>query len=311
MHAQDLFEAVTAQLIADIEAGAGTWRMPWHCLADSSTPTSADGRPYRGTNALILAIQGSSSGFTAGIWSTYRSYQRHGAQVRRGEKGTTVALWKPTTQPNSAGADETDADDRPTGRGLIARTFTVFAAEQVDGADAIIARRSSERGERDTPQRIAEADRYFASTGVPIIEGGNRAYYSPAEDTIHVPTVGQFDNASQFHSTISHEACHASGHPDRLARDLTGRFGSDAYAAEELVAELGAAMWCAQSGIAAATRHDHATYLGAWLRILGTDARALVTVASKAQAAVDYLNNLAGIASYTVTTDEAEDAVVV
>ena len=93
MHAQDLFEAVTAQLIADIEAGAGTWRMPWHCLADSGAPTNADGRPYRSTNALILAIQGSSSGFTSGIWSTYRSFQRHGAQVRRGEKGTTVALW--------------------------------------------------------------------------------------------------------------------------------------------------------------------------------------------------------------------------
>ena len=205
MHAQDLFEAVTAGLIADIEAGAGTWRMPWHCLADNGTPTSADGRPYRSTNALILAMRGSSLGFTSGIWSTYRSYQRHGAQVRRGEKGTTVALWKPTTQPNSAAATETDSDNRPAARGLIARTFTVFAAEQVDGADAIIARRSSARVERDTPDRIAEADRYFASIGVPIIEGGNRAYYSPTDDTIHVPTIGQFDNASQFHSTVSHD----------------------------------------------------------------------------------------------------------
>ena len=205
MHAQDLFEAVTAQLIADIEAGAGTWRMPWHCLADSGTPTSADGRPYRSTNALILAIQGSSLGFTSGIWSTYRSYQRHGAQVRRGEKGTTVALWKPTTQPNSAAATETDGDDRPVGRGLIARTFTVFAAEQVDGADAIIARRSSARVERDTPERIAEADRYFASIGVPIIEGGNRAYYSADADEIHVPTLAPFDHAASYHGTVAHD----------------------------------------------------------------------------------------------------------
>ena len=96
-----------------------------------------------------------------------------------------------------------------------------------------------------------------------------------------------------FHSTISHEATHASGHPDRLARVLTGRFGSDAYAAEELVAELGAAMWCAQMGISAATRADHAAYVGSWLGILRADARALVTVASKAQAAIDYLNVLA------------------
>ena len=88
-----------------------------------------------------------------------------------------------------------------------------------------------------------------------------------------------------------------------MARDLTGRFGSDAYAAEELVAELAAAMWCGQMGISAATRTDHASYVSSWLRVLGQDARALVSVAGKAQAAVDYLNKLAG---YTAASAEAE-----
>lgn len=88
-----------------------------------------------------------------------------------------------------------------------------------------------------------------------------------------------------------------------MDRDLTGRFGSDSYAAEELVAELGVAMWCAQAGLSAATRADHASYLAGWLRVLRSDARALVTVAARAQAAVDHLNT---VADHTTHLDDAD-----
>jgi antirestriction protein ArdC len=306
MQANDLFTAITTQLIADIEAGTGSWKMPWHSLADIGTPVSAEGRPYRGMNALWLAVSaaianpsgetGEASdghGWTSGIWSTYRSWQRHGCQVRRGAKGTAVVLWKPTT---STADDTSDASghEQSGQRRLIARTFTVFAAEQVDGADKIIGRHAADRAGRDTPERLAEADRYFAAIGGSVIEGGNRAYYSPADDSIHLPAFEQFDTAAAAASTKSHEFAHWTGAAKRLARDLTGRFGSDAYAAEELVAELASAMWCGQMGISAATRTDHAQYLAGWISVLKTDARALVTVASKAQAAVDYLNVCAG-----------------
>ena len=170
----------------------------------------------------------------------------------------------------------------------------MFAAEQVDGADKIIGRRTADRAPRDTPERLADVDRYFAAIDANVIEGGNRAYYSPADDSIHLPAIHQFDNAAVAASTKSHEFAHWTGQAERLGRDLTGRFRSDAYAAEELVAELAAAMWCGQMGISAATRTDHAQYLAGWLSILKADARALVTVASKAQAAVDYLNACAG-----------------
>ena len=265
--------------------------MPWHRLADTGAPISADGRAYRGLNSVWLSLIGASLGYKTGIYSTYRSFQRHGAQVRRGERGHAVILWKPVT---AAAPSDEDADATTGHRRLVARTFTVFAAEQTDGADRLVARFAQRRLPRDTPERLAAADAYFAATGLQIIEGGDRAYYQPAADTIHVPALAQFDDTSMFSATISHEACHATGHESRLGRDLTGRFGSDAYAAEELVAELGAAMWCAQMGISAATRADHASYVASWLGILRADARALVTVASKAQAAVDYLNVLAG-----------------
>jgi antirestriction protein ArdC len=304
MHANDLFATITAQLIDDIETGAaGTWCMPWHHLADAGTPTSIDQRPYRGMNALWLAMVAAAHGWTSGTFGTYRAWQRHGAQVRRGVRATQVVLWKPAN-PTDTNTDDTD--DGTTGRPrLIARAYAVFAAEQCDGADEIIARRNQQRTERDTPKRIDDAEQYLTAVAATVIEGGNRAYYRPTADTIHVPTLAQFVTAAHYYATRAHETIHWTGHTSRLDRELTGRFGDDAYAAEELVAELGAAMWCAQTGLSSVTRTDHAAYLAGWLRILRSDARALITVASRAQAAVDWLNTHTGHA--TATADEAEE----
>ena len=306
MRADDLFTTITAQLIDDIESGsAGTWRMPWHTLADVGTPENVDGRRYRGLNSVWLPMVAAAHGWTSGVWATYRGWQRHGAQVRRGEKGTQVVLWKPTTTKTDADAAEEGAGPR---RRLLARAYTVFAAEQVDGAEEIIARRAQQLVTLDTPERIEAAEAFFARVGAHVIEGGNRASYQPAADTIHLPPLSQFDEAAQFYATSAHEHVHWTGHADRLARDLTGRFGTDSYAAEELVAELGAAMWCAQFAISAVTRPDHAAYLAGWLRVLRTDARALVTVSSRAQAAVDHLAACAGIAVRSQEGNTTEDS---
>ncbi|GMU79538.1 MAG: hypothetical protein AMXMBFR46_23280 [Acidimicrobiia bacterium] len=307
MHANDLFATITDQLIADIEtAAAGTWRMPWHTLADAGSPASIDGRPYRGMNALWLAMVGAAHDWRAGTFGTYRAWQRHGAQVRRGEKATHIVLWKPTTPTTPDTTDDTaDPTPGPARRRLLARAYAVFAAEQVDGADALLAHRAERFAGRDTPERIATADAYFAAVGATVVHGGNRACYQPSSDTICVPNFDRFDHAARHAGTLAHEHVHWTGHPSRLARDLTGRFGSDAYAAEELVAELGAAMWCAQMGLSAVTRPDHAAYLAGWLRVLRTDARALVTVAGRAQAALDHLNTRAG---HTTVSDEPDTA---
>lgn len=290
MRADDLFTTITAQLIDDIETGkAGDWRMPWHTLADAGTPESVDGRRYRGLNSIWLPMVAAAHGWTSGIWATYRGWQRHGAQVRRGERAAQVVLWK-QTRPDDT--DHTDSDDEPRRPRLLARAYAVFAAEQVDGADEILARR--QQPARDTPERIDAAETFFAAVGAHVERGGNRAYYQPATDEIHVPDLDRFELAPNFYATLAHEHAHWTGHPTRLARDLTGRFGDDSYAAEELVAELAAAMWCAQHGISAVTRPDHAAYLAGWLRILRADSRALITASSKAQAAVDHLNTAAG-----------------
>jgi antirestriction protein ArdC len=300
MRADDLFATITDQLIAAIEAGAGEWRMPWHTLAEAGTPESVDGHRYRGVNALWLPMVAAANDWPSGVWATYRGWQRHGAQVRRGAKGTSVLLWK-TLEPR---ANEEPDDEGGSRRRLVARTFTVFAAEQADGTDALIAARRDTG--RDTPERIEAAEAFFAAVGADVHAGGNVACYQPATDTIRLPDLAQFDHAAHYYATAAHEHIHWTGHSTRLGRDLSGRFGSDAYAAEELVAELGSAMWSATAGISATTRHDHAAYLAHWLRILRSDARALVTVASKAQHALDYLNAAGGIAGTASELDESD-----
>lgn len=283
MKAHDLFEHVTADLVAAIEAGASDWRMPWRRLG-AGLPRSVDGRPYRGWNALVLAIVAGDRGWTSARWATYQGWQRHGAQVRKGERGTHVVLWKPTDrhEQNDDGVDEVR-------RSLFARTFTVFAAEQVDGGDRWMTNAKVPEGER-----IVRADRYFTAIAADVVHGGDRACYVPALDRIHLPHLGQFDTPAAYYTTAAHEHTHWTGSADRLARDLSGRFGSDAYGAEELVAELGAAFWSAQFGLEQATRQDHAAYLGDWLRILRSDPRALVAACGHAQRAIDLLNERAG-----------------
>ena len=293
MRTDDMFETITAELVTAIEAGTREWRMPWHALADAGTPVNVDGRPYRGMNAVWLPCAAAPRGWDTGIWGTYRSWQRHGGQVRRGEHATPVVLWKQTAKPDLT---HTTDGAQLAGRGTVfARAYSVFAAEQVDGADEIIACHRQRRIPPNSPERLAIAERFFAALDAHVIEGGNQACYIPATDTIRLPTLAQFDTAAHYYATRAHETVHWTGHATRLARDLTARFGTDAYAAEELVAELGAAMWCAQTGLSAATRHDHAAYLAAWLRVLRSDARALVTVASRAQAAIDWLNARADV----------------
>ena len=286
MTAQDLFEKVTAGLVEAIEDGAKDWRMPWHRLAAAGLPRSIDARAYRGWNALVLAMTATERGWTSSTWATYTAWQRHGNQVRRGERGTQVVLWKPTESRKS-----TEDGDEAVRRSLIARAFTVFAAEQVEGTDSYTTAKNATLAE---DHRIADAEAYFTAIGADVVQGGNLACYAPALDRIYVPQIDQFDEPSIYYSTAAHEHAHWTGHYARLNRDLSGRFGDHAYGAEELIAELGAAFWCAQFGLEQATRHDHAAYLGDWLALLRLDSRALVSACGHAQRAVDHLNTLAG-----------------
>jgi antirestriction protein ArdC len=286
----DLYQSVTDRIVSMIERGAGDWRMPWHAAAsgDISMPHNVTGRAYRGVNVPLLWASAQAFGYGSPVWATYKQWQERGAQVRRGEKSTLIIFWK---RIEVAANDNDDGDDPtdPTETRLIARGYSVFSAAQVDGFDPQTVAR---KGELIEASRIEQVERYFRNTGSIVRHGGARAFYSPGGDFIQMPEFRQFVAADRYYSTLAHEHVHWTGAVQRCAREFGRRFGDNAYAFEELVAELGAAFLCAELGLSNEPRQDHAAYLAGWLRVLKGDKRAIFTAASKAQAAADFLNRL-------------------
>ena len=141
-------------------------------------------------------------------------------------------------------------------------------------------------------QRVQHAEQFFGALGAEIKHGGNRAFYQPATDTIQLPNFESFRDAVSYYGVMAHEITHWTGAKTRLDRDLSGRFGNEAYAAEELVAELGAAFLSADLGLTNEPRQDNAAYIATWLKVLKDDKRAIFTAAAKAQQAADYAHGL-------------------
>ncbi len=283
MNYTDLATAVTAQLIAQIETGPGTWRMPWHTVPGVFDVRNAStGNRYRGANTITLALDALEAEHPTGWWATYRQWSELGAQVRKGQTSAQIVKWVPAKRAFAQAGQSVEEEERT----LLPRVYAVFNAAQVDGWTPPAPAAASEI------ERDASADEFVANTGAQITYGHNHAAYQPARDRIELPAQRQFIDSEAFYGTTCHELTHWTGHASRLNRNLSGRFGDDAYAAEELVAELGAAIACAHLGITPTPRDDHASYLSHWLKILNADPKALFAVAAKAQAAVDYLDSL-------------------
>lgn len=282
MRYDELCAKVTATIVDTIQTGgAGSWRAPWHHNGDTglfSPRNAATGRPYTGGNILLLALDALEAGYEDSTWATYKQWQRLGGQVRRGEHGTRCVKWIAKKIGSNGSADDDNVRQL-----LIPRLFTVFNVSQVDDYQP------GTIANADLPDPIPRVEAFIAATGAYIDYGFNTAKYRPLIDRIQVPGINQYDEVEDHYTTVLHELVHWTGHPNRLARAFGDGFGDDAYAAEELVAELGAAFATAQLGIANEPRPDHAAYIDHWLRILESDAKALFAVAAKAQTAVDHL----------------------
>jgi antirestriction protein ArdC len=286
---RDIHAEITAKLIASIESDPGRPTLPWR---RSSTPlfmpeNALTRKHYNGINVVSLWVAAETRGFTAPLWATYRQWAEAGAQVRKGETSSPVVFYKEyETDPKPD-----DADDK--GKRRVARASCVFNVAQVDGFPL-----------PDAPQplgpidRIEAVDRFIRATGARIEHGGDRAFYRPSTDHIQMPDEDRFcgtDTMSRsegYYAVLAHETIHMSGSEKRLDRQFGKRFGDAAYAAEELVAEIGSAFLCAELGITQDTRADHAQYLAQWLSLLKSDSRAVFTAAAKASEAVAYLKRL-------------------
>lgn len=276
------YERVTARILECLAGDVPTWRRPWRTLRGTgaaSTPRNAiTGRSYSGINFLLLACEPVADQ----RWLTYRQAQEKGGHVRRGEHGRTVIFWKPSDYKTR---DESGAEELR--HGLIMKTYTVFNISQCENvtlpgtnADELIA-----------PPDMADL---YAALGAKVAHGGDRACYIPSMDQINLPPLAAFSGPDGYTATALHELTHWTGHKSRCDRDLKHRFGTEAYAAEELVAEIGSAYLCAEYGIDQ-TLENHVPYIHHWRQLLKDDPRAIITAASKATQAANWIREHAAM----------------
>ena len=284
----DVYRTITDKIVQAIEAGAGEFVMPWHTRGGViARPTNAaTSMRYQGVNVVALWAEAMVSGYTSGTWGTFRQWQKLGAQVRKGARGTTIVFYK-KVEPGEVPEDE----EGPKGARLIARASWVFAAEQVDGWEPPAVTPAE-------PAAVLEGiETFVAATRAVIRHGGDVACYRPREDIIRMPDRARFVGSPTsspthaYYSTLLHELTHWTGARHRLDRTFGERFKDQAYAFEELVAELGAAFLCGDLGVANEPRPDHAAYVASWLFVLEQDRRAVFAAARFASAAAAYLTD--------------------
>ena len=278
-------------IIARIEAGVPPWRQAWKASADPKAPLRATGEPFSGSNAWLLAFAGALRGYRSPYWFTFRQALSINAPVAKGEKGSPAILYKTRVVGDSAdGADVGPADDGGDPRILrYLKTYSVFNAEQLTDCP----QQYLNVVEPDPAARAAARNAVLDAIPARVEFGRGTPCYVPALDLIRLPLPEAFDTPDDFLATKAHEQLHWSGAAPRLDRTFGKRFGDNAYAMEEMVAELGAAFLCGDLGITAEPRADHAEYIGHWLRVLKADSKAIFTAASAANKATEFLTCLA------------------
>jgi len=275
---QDLYQAVTDQIIAALESGVAPWVKPWNSTEPhGGMPYNAiSGKAYRGINVALLGMHP----YPTSAWMTFKQAKDIGANVTKGEHGRLIVFFKPFAVKDRNA--KPDADGNQAERMIpVLKCFHVFNVAQIENLPA---KYSASTPVHAVTEPMKAANVMAQAT---VIRGGDRACYSPALDTIRLPMPEQFRSIADYEATALHELTHWSGHSSRMAREYGKRFGDQAYAREELVAEMGAAFLCARCGIDGKLQHPE--YIANWLAVLKQDKRAVLTAASHAQKAVDYI----------------------
>lgn len=282
-----LYDEVTRRIISELEQGRVPWVQPWSSEACGAPivglPRNAlTSRCYSGVNVLILWGAVIEHGWPSQGWLTFRQALEAGGNVRKGEHGTTVVYAdRFTPEAEKTRAQESGGEARSI---AFLKRFTVFNVAQCEGLREGLMPDPVALPEREI---VPVAEAVMAASGIDFRIGGAKAFYSPGADFVQVPPRPAFYDQVNYYRTCLHEMCHATGSKARLARNLTGAFGSKDYSREELVAEMGSAFLCAALGIVPTVRH--ADYLGAWLDVLSEDSRAIFRAASMASKASDWL----------------------
>lgn len=290
---KDLYSEITDRIIEQLEKGIIPWKKPWTGV-NSGAISYATGRPYSLLNQLLLAKPGE--------YATFNQVKKAGGTVNKGAKAKTVVFWKvlPREKTDAAGNVVRDADGKPVIEGLpVLRYFQVFHV--TDDCTGIEPKHAGEMPENPAkPDERAEIilTDYVRREGITLENAiGDRAYYSPLFDLIHLPIMEQFDGAPEYYSTAFHEAVHSTGHTTRLNRfegsAAAAAFGSESYSKEELTAEIGSACIMHELNLETPSSFKNsAAYIQSWLRVLKDDKRMIISAAARAEKAVKRILNI-------------------
>jgi len=240
----NIAQTITDSIIKQLESGVAPWVKPWNSHGVDAPFNPVAKRYYNGINFIQLSMMPGSTH----NWVTYKQAQSVGAQVRKGSKGVQVIYFSPL-----------EVTDKVTGDAKkipMLKTYTVFNADQ-------------------------SCEVFIKAQRARIEFGGSRAFYVPSLDYIQLPELDQFKSTPDYYATALHELSHWTGHESRLNRDFKNKFGSEAYAFEELVAELGSAMLCAHLKIDG--QLQHASYIDSWLKVLKDDSKNILKASAQAQ----------------------------
>lgn len=286
------------ELVKKIEANEAPWQKGWVSGMGDILPVNHQGKPYRGNNLLDLMMVAQSKGYNDNRWYTFNNAKDYGGHVRKGEKGTVISFYSRTQTQNKRdeqGNPIYDKDGKPEKVTVIldrpiVTTAVVFNAEQIEGLPARIPRTPMSEWERH--EKAESIIKGIEAQGVSIEhKSGDRAYYSLTTDKIVMPERGQFATADAYYATILHEIGHATGHESRLNRDLTGNFGSESYAKEELRAEIASMIVGGQLEIGYDPSQHHA-YLQSWVKVIKEDPKEIFRAVKDADEISNYVIGL-------------------
>ena len=269
----DIYKIITDRIIEQMESGNIPWEKPWvsagQCISHST------GKPYSLLNQMMLKRPGE--------YITYKQCIEEGGYVKKGEKSSIIVFWKWLTVVDGETQEEKELP--------MLRYYNVFHIDQCEGIKAKYQQPLPNNAHPDSTADKIISD-YISRSGVIVRhKQGDRAYYTPSNDTVTLPMTEQFKSTAEYYGTAFHEFTHSTGHPTRLNRlDKTAFFGTEQYGKEELIAEIGSAALLNHCGIETdRSIRNNAAYIQNWLKVLRNDKHMIVSAAGKAEKAVEML----------------------
>ena len=298
MAQSNILTEIANKVIKLMETEGTNWTKPWTTTTkNNGQPISIYKQDYKGINRWHLGMTMAILGYQSPVFATFNKWKEVGATIKKGEKGHEVIFFKTLKIEEQNDEGETETKNIP-----LLKTYRVFNADQVEGWNG---NWLTDEGKEQTQEwsDLELADMIINSSGANIQHRNqDQAFYMPSTDQIVMPERKQFKSDSGYYGTIFHELVHWTGSKTRLDRKFGTRFGDDNYAKEELVAELGAAMLSGIAKVDAEPRADHAQYLKGWIKGLKEQPKLIMTAASNAEKAAQFIIDSAASTNELIST---------